>query len=246
MDGHLTESSDVPSKKPRFTDEQIRKAIMRRLAGESREAIAQSLHARSYLDVIGRAPKPEGRKRVKPSKLTDEAKAEILTLMKFLHYPAIAELYEVKVATIDHFLRQIRPAHGWTKRPPKHGDLTDAKKKDIVARWWKQETMEKIAARYGVSSTSIFCVIGQKVPEEDRKKRKRKKRGKLSEKQKQNVIMRRRNGDLLEDIGKSYGVSAVRIHKITKDAVPPGGWPNPRNRKKKPDLSQNESGFHMK
>lgn len=237
MDGHLTESSDVPSKKPRFTDEQIRKAIMRRLAGESREAIAQSLHARSYLDVIGRAPKPEGRKRVKPGKLTEEAKAEILTLMKFLHYQEIADLYGVTIDIVNHFLRQIRPADGWSKRPPKHGDLTDTKKKDIIARWWKQETMEKIAIRYDVCSPSIFYVIEQGVSEEDRKKRKRKVRGKLSEKQKQNAIKRRKNGDSLEAIGKSYGVSGVRIHKITKDAAPPGGWPNPRNSKKKPDLS---------
>ncbi|MBO9657725.1 MAG: hypothetical protein J7527_02780, partial [Chitinophagaceae bacterium] len=71
-------------------------------------------------------------------------------------------------------------------------------------------------------------VIKMGVPEEDRKKRKRKKRGKISEKQKQNVIQRRKNGDLLADIGRSYGVSAVRIHKITKDAAPPGGWPQRR------------------
>lgn len=221
----MSDGTDIPSKRPRFTDEQIRKAIMRRLAGESREAIAKSLRARSYLDIIGRAPKPEGRKRVKPSKLTDEDKAEILALMKFIRYPEIAELYGVKVATIDHFLRQIRPAGGWTKRPPKNGDLTDANKKDIIARWWKQETMEKIAASYEASSWTISSVIKLGVPEEDRKKRKRKKRGKLSEKQKQNAIKRRKNGDLLADIGKSYGVSVVTIHKITKEAAPPGGWP---------------------
>ena len=201
---------------------------MRRLAGESREAIAQSLGAHSYSAIIGSAPKPNGWKRDRVSKLTDEAKAEILTLMKFHHYPEIAVLYEVKVATIDNFLRKIRPAGGWIKRPPKNGVLTDADKNDIVARWWKQETMEKIAARYKVSSVTIASVIKTEVPEEDRKKRKRKKRGKLSEKQKQNAIQRRRNGALLGDIGKSFGVSEACIHKVTKDAAPPGGWPQRR------------------
>ena len=81
------ESEKDKKKRASLTDEQIRKAIMRRLGGESREDIALAYHVKYYAHIIGPAPRPEGRKRKKPSKLTDEAKSEIMTLLNFIITP---------------------------------------------------------------------------------------------------------------------------------------------------------------
>ena len=222
---------------------------MRRLTGESREAIAKSLRAHSYSDIVGIAPKPNGWKRDRVSKLTDEAKAEIVTLMKFLRHSEIAELYGVTADMINHFLRRIRPLNGWDKRPPhKNGKLSDEEKKDIVARWLKGESMEKIARRHEVSCPTISYVIKRQVPAEDKHKRIPQKWGTLSEKQIQNAVKRRENGATLATIAKSYRTSEVVIHNATKNAAPPGGWPKGHSKlseeQKQRVIEQRKNGDH--
>ena len=129
-----------------------------------------------------------------------------------------------------NFLRKVRPADGWEKRPTSEGALTHTQIAEVISRWRQGETFENIAAKYGVTAPAIYYLIKRELP--DAPKRERKRRGKLSEKQKQNAIARRKNGGTLKSIAKFYHTSAVAIHKATNHAKPPEGWPQDRGSKK--------------
>ena len=155
-----------------------------------------------------------GHARKRTSKLTEKQKEEILDLVPIKTTREIAALYNVSMETISYYLSQVRPEGGWAQRPPPHAKL---KAEDIAnARVLRSAgaSLKAIAELYSVSEPAIHRIVKDiKVPPA-----KWKPTGKLTEEQKEEIVLRRLAGEPLASIAASYGVSRASICKIAQRA----------------------------
>jgi len=160
-----------------------------------------------------------GHARKRTSKLTDKQKEEILDLVPLKTTGEIAALYNVSIGTISYYLLQVRPEGGWAQRPPPRAKL---KAEDIAhARVLRRagKSLKTIAELYGVSQTAIHRIVKDiKVPPA-----KWKPTGKLTQEQKEEIVLRRIAGETLASLAAAYGVSSASICKIARRAKLAGG-----------------------